>query len=271
MNDVTREKEDQTLFDGIAEHYSRKDLVASSSLARRNQLLSAIEPLLAELPNLGTVVDIGCGVGAPARYLADHYERYIGIDQSKEMIRAARAFNQGNARAEFLVDNAKSINLPPNTADLVLSIGALHHMTELEAVMDSLVRIAQSGAALVAIEPQNGNPVLQMMRRVRAYMDPSYSSEQVFFSERDLTDLFAGHGITHLRIDYQGFLAPPFAQVIVHPQTLFVPMSRMASRIDSWFTTHVPRLLRKLSFNIVIIGTIIKPDTGPERGGTQSE
>jgi SAM-dependent methyltransferase len=251
---VARELADEALFDTIAEHYARKDSVASSSMARRSQLLYAIRPVLNDQPNLGTVVEIGCGVGAPAQYLMGRYERYIGIDQSEEMIEAARLFNQGNPRAKFLVRNARAPDLEPAVADTILSSGALHHMTELDEVMESLVRIARIGAYLVVIEPQNGNPLLQLMRWVRGKMDPSYSSDQVYFSERDLTDLFRGHGINDLFIDFEGFLSTPFAQVVLFPQVLSTPLSRAASRIDPWLAESLPGPLKRLSFNIVIIG-----------------
>lgn len=253
-NGIARELADQALFDTIAKQYARKDSIASSSLARRTQLLSAIQPVLVDQPNMGTIVEIGCGVGASAQYLMGRYERYIGIDQSEAMIEAARLFNQSNPRATFLVGNARAPDLEPNVADTILSSGALHHMTELDQVMESLVRIARPGAYLVVIEPQNGNPLFQLMRWVRGKMDPSYSSDQIYFSEHDLTDLFTGHGIDDLSIDFQGFLSTPFAQVVLFPQTLSTPLSRAASHIDPWLASSLPGSLKRLSFNIVIIG-----------------
>lgn len=251
---MTREQADRDLFDHIARRYARKDVVASSSLARKSQLLAAIKPLLDESPNLGTVVDIGCGVGAPARYLAGHYERYIGVDQSEEMIRAAAMFNRGNPKAEFIVESVKSRDLPQNVADVILSDGALHHITELDDAMDSLARIAKPSAFLVVREPQNGNPFLQAMRWMRGIVDSSYSREQIFFSEGSLRELFSNHGITDLLVEFQGFLTPPFAQVVMHPQALVVPLSRMAISVDRCLNVHLPAPLRKLSFNIVVIG-----------------
>jgi SAM-dependent methyltransferase len=249
-----RERQDQVLFDQIARHYAKKDIVLSSSLARRDQLMSAIRPLLDALPNLGAVVEIGCGVGAPAKYLEPYYDHYIGIDQSDEMIRAAICFNQGNSRVRFIADNVKSPELPRNAADVVLSIGALHHMTHLEDVLRSLTRIAKPRAYLLLVEPQDGNPVIQAMRYARGIVDRSYSSQQIYFGEQDLTKLLADGGISVLSVAYQGFLTPPFAQVIVRPQALSLPLARLAILADSWLEAHLPPSLRKLSFDIAVIG-----------------
>lgn len=249
------EKADRDLFDSIAIHYAKKDIYKSSSHVRKCQILSALSPILDENRNLGTIVDVGCGVGAPAMYLQGYYEYYFGIDQSAEMIRAAKAFNASNPKAEFLVENIKDTHLKRNLADVVLSVGALHHMIELETVLESLVGIAKPNARLVVIEPQNGNPFLQMLRRFRMFIDNSYSDEQIFFSEKDLKDLFARHGINDLLIDYQGYFSPPFAQVILRPQFIFVPLSHVAWGIDAWLqTSRLPSSLKYLSFNIVMIG-----------------
>ncbi len=254
VDSAVRELADQALFDKIAGQYARKDSIASSSLARRALLLSAIQPVLDEQPNLGTIVEIGCGVGAPAQYLINCYEHYVGIDQSEVMIEAARLFNQGNPKARFLVSNVKSADLPTDMVDTILSVGALHHMTELDEVMASLVRMARPGACFVVIEPQNGNPLIQLLRWLRGTMDPSYSSDQIYFSERDLTDLLRGHGIRDLLVEFQGFLSPPFAQVVLFPQALFAPLSRAASRTDLWLASALPNPLKRLSFNIIVRG-----------------
>jgi SAM-dependent methyltransferase len=249
-----REQADQALFDDIAARYARKDAVPSSALARQAQLLSAIKPLLDRSLNLGTVVDIGCGIGAAANYLRGHYERYIGIDQSPEMIARAKVFNRHCHQAEFLAENVKSRALLTDVADLVISIGALHHMTDLDGVMHALIGIAKPGAHLVVIEPQNGNPLIQMMRWIRGIVDTSYSTEQIFFSETDLRALFTDHNLGNLVVDFQGFFTPPFAQVVMQPQTLTVPLCRAAIRADAWLHRHLPRWLGRLSFNIVATG-----------------
>jgi ubiquinone/menaquinone biosynthesis C-methylase UbiE len=251
---MSSEKRDQLLFDQVAESYAKKDRVLSSALARESQLLSVVKPLLDEVPSLGTIVEIGCGVGAPAKYLAGYYDHYLGIDHSEEMIKAAMLFNQGNPRVEFIASNIKSRELPRDTADVVLSIGALHHMTQLERVLGSLIRIAKPRAYLVAVEPQNGNPVIQAMRYVRGIVDSAYSRQQVFFSESELKALFERMGITVVSVAFQGFLTPPFAQVVIQPQVLSVPVSRFAVLADLWLDTHLPTPLKKLSFNIVMVG-----------------
>lgn len=252
---MRREVKDRSLFDAIAAQYTRKDVVRSAALARRGQLMAAMAPLLARGTELGTIVEVGCGVGAPAQYLHGRYQHYIGIDQSAEMIAIAQQFNREIPEATWLAENVKATSVPDNTADLILCVGALHHMTQLDHVVHSMIRMAKPGAGFVLIEPQNGNPLIQWMRRIRTKIDAGYSADQTFFSEQALRALLSRHGITELAVAYHGYLATPFAQVIINPQAISVPLSRLAIHVDRWLNRRLRGPLRKLSFNIVLTGT----------------
>jgi hypothetical protein len=131
-------------------------------------------------------------------------------------------------------------------------------MSELDEVMECLVRLAKPGATLVVLEPQNGNPVIQGMRWLRGAIDQAYSDEQIFFSEEELNDLFTRHGIIDLNKTFQGFLAPPFAEVILPPQFITRHLSRLAILGDFWLQTYLPAALQKLSFNIIFTGIFPK-------------
>lgn len=252
------EEKDRELFDRIVSAYVRKDVAPVSALPRKELLLAAFGPLFQESPRLGRLLEVGCGVGAAARYLQGRYETYLGIDHSPKMIEAARIFNQGNRRAEFLTADIKTVDLTGSSVDTILANGVLHHIPDLDAVMDSLVRLSGPGCRILAIEPQNGNPLIQVMRVIRKKVDRAYSRDQVFFSEHELTALFARHGIGGISVRYLGYFSPPFAQVIFRPQFIFLPLGRLSSRLDSWLSNHLPRPFQKLSFNIVIEGVIKK-------------
>jgi SAM-dependent methyltransferase len=251
---TAQEERDRALFDRIAGRYARKDIVQSSALARRHQLFMALRPLLTQTTSLGVIVDIGCGLGASAKYLTGYYTRYIGIDHSAELVKAATLFHEGNPNVEFIAADILNVNLPPHTADLILSDGGLHHMPDLDTVMTCLRRLAKPGAWFVAREPQNGNPFIQSMRWLRGRLDGDYSTEQQFFSETQIRELCRRHGLQQVDVSLQGFFIPPFAQVILNPQAISVPLSRLANHLDHTLNTYLPRPLRRLSFNLVVIG-----------------
>ncbi|MDD5439639.1 MAG: class I SAM-dependent methyltransferase [Candidatus Omnitrophica bacterium] len=255
---MSRQNRDKALFDDIAVNYGRKDSVLSSSIARRAQLDHAIAPVMNATGPLDTIVDIGCGIGAQAVYLKGRYRRYIGIDHSGKMIEAARLFNRDIPNAEFIAREAEDPGLQPDTADLILAIGALHHMTDLDKTLDALRRIAKPGAFFVAVEPHNANPFIQCFRKARQLIDKGYSREQIFFRDKTLIDLLIRHRLDDLTVEYYGFLSPPFAQVIVNPQTIFAPLSRIAARADAWCAGHLPLFINRYTFNMIVRGRFNK-------------
>lgn len=255
---MSRETRDQQLFDEIAASYAKKDVVASSAIAREYRILCAVEPILAQQDDLGTVVDIGCGVGAPAKFLNGRYQKYIGVDQSAELVEAGQTFTDEFDNVEFVVGNAKETGLPNNVADVVLIIGALHHMTEMDEVLQEAQRIAKPGAYFAIIEPQNGNPLIQGMRWLRARMDGSYSEEQIYFSEAELSSLFTRNGLSDLHVHYYGYASTPFAQVVLNPQAITISLSRFSVQMDRWFAAHLPRTLERFSFDIAVTGSFPK-------------
>jgi ubiquinone/menaquinone biosynthesis C-methylase UbiE len=253
---MKQEEKDRILFDSIAGKYIKKDKFSSSIIPRKTLLLNAISPWLKQPKSLGILLDIGCGVGAAAEYLKGYYRKYIGIDQSSQMVDAARIFNRGNPDAQFIAGNIKTFECPDRSFDMVLSIGALHHMTDLDSVIKTLCRLSKSGGIILVIEPHSANPAIQLLRSVRGRLDRTYSRDQIFFSENELITLFEKNNISKISCEYMGYFSTPFAEIVFHPQFLFTPLSKMASTIDSWLYRHLPRSLGKLGFKIVLSGQV---------------
>jgi hypothetical protein len=95
---------------------------------------------------------------------------------------------------------------------------------------------------------------LQVIRRIASAVNPSYSKEQVYFSEGELRKLFGEYGFKDVSVYFQGYFSPVFAQNIMQPQSIMAPLSRWAVSADDWLSDRLPPALKKLSFNIVITG-----------------
>lgn len=246
------ETRDRQLFDSIAAEYARKDRVRSSSIARRYQLFHALNPIIKSRKNLGTIIEIACGIGAPAHYLNGHYDRYIGIDYSRQQIAAARLYNAGNSRASFVAANIKTVSQIDSKADLILAVGALHHMNDHAAVFNSLKTLAKPGADFVAIEPNRGNTLIQLLRGLRSKLDKGYSAEQRYFLASELWELVKSGGLVDITVVPQGYFSPPMAQVIISPQLLTAPLSSLLVAIDSLIDKGQSSLNEKLSWNLIV-------------------
>ena len=134
----TREQKDKELFDNIAPKYAIKDIYKSTRLARQYQLDFVIKSILNQQENLGHLLDVACGVGAPAEYLNGKYKSYLGIDQSKTEIELARKIYKDKNNIHFIAENIKSIKLNEKV-DNVIALGALHHMTNFCELRNSLL------------------------------------------------------------------------------------------------------------------------------------
>jgi len=108
--------------------------VTGGALGRRVFVNDHIQPQRGD-----RVLDIGCGPGAMFPYLPN--VEYVGFDASEDYIRAAQ--EQYGDRATFYCKQVSAETLTqPGYFDLVLAIGVLHHLSDLEALQ--LCHLAQT-------------------------------------------------------------------------------------------------------------------------------
>ena len=105
-------------------------------------------------PNAGErILDLGCGTGHLTQQIAEAGATAVGLDQSAEMVAAAREqypdceFVHADAR-EFTVDES---------FDAVFSNAALHWIAEQDAVLASVVDALRPGGRLVVELGGHGN------------------------------------------------------------------------------------------------------------------
>jgi ubiquinone/menaquinone biosynthesis C-methylase UbiE len=236
--------ENQAAFREAAErlHYNThaaakagRDLVDSCRIARQYRVREMIEPLLPEGGgSLGTVIDLGCGIGAGALYLGGTFDRYIGYDLSEEMIAIGHEFTRDIPNVELHVANAKDFTLPGEVADVVFIWGSLHHMPEAEVAVKNLYRMLKPGGRVVAQEPRRGNPLFAAVRSIRMKVDDTYSENQEFYTKDDLRRMFTEAGFEEVETKSHGYLIPPLSLVQLNPQWLSGPQGLVGSRRIVW-------------------------------------
>jgi ubiquinone/menaquinone biosynthesis C-methylase UbiE len=100
-------------------------------------------------------VSLGCGDGAEELQWAatGHFAKIIGIDLTPGLIEAA---NESAAKSryatitDFRVDNAETMNVPPNSLDAVIFEHALHHFKPVRGVLERVQRwLRPDGLVLV--------------------------------------------------------------------------------------------------------------------------
>jgi len=227
-----REKNDKELFNTISGKYAEKDIYQVSKEARAFQVHCMMDFLKKEfeISKFGDVIEVGCGHGANSKYLQGHYQNFLGVDYSSELIKIAKA-RYGNSHSRFAIDNIKDID-KHGQFDLIIGIGILHHVDNLEEVLKKLKEIGHEKTIYLFYEPQKGNPIIQILRKIRVRFDPNYSGDQVFFEKKELTKRVKDLGFKNIRSRYNGYLTPPFAQVIMKPKFIFQPLMRFSKKVD---------------------------------------
>lgn len=131
-------------------------------------------------------------------------------------------------------------------------------MSNAVEAMRSLRRLAKPGAWFVAREPQRANPFIQLLRKLRMRLDPSYSSQQHFFSRSEIVALVEAGGLEDVETRYQGFFTPPMAQVVLNPQAIFAPLAKAIVALESVAERVMIGPLARLSWNITVYGRFPK-------------
>jgi 2-polyprenyl-3-methyl-5-hydroxy-6-metoxy-1,4-benzoquinol methylase len=243
---------DQELFNKIAIDYMQKDLTGYCRLAR----ILRLNQTLKNIPQpVGSILEVGCGAGFTAEYLDGRYNHYLGIDYAGELIDAAQKRHQKkNVRFQCTdVDKFES----DQKFDVILMIGVLHHIPEVQSTLRRLKSFLKPNGVLVANEPRKGNLLISGLRALRKKIDPNYSRDQVEYSEAEAARLLKQSGY-RVRIFPQGIFSTPLAETRFLPSILGSPLAHLFKELDPPLESLITATpLRHLTWNMVIEARII--------------
>lgn len=77
------------------------------------------------LPKDSRILDVGCGSGRVAKFLADHDLHVVGIDISRNMLKLARG---KVPKAEFYQQDMRSLDFPKESFDGALALYSIIHV-----------------------------------------------------------------------------------------------------------------------------------------------
>lgn len=168
--------------------------------------MDALEDYLAKQHG-GRVLDVATGEGWFASFLAENladYDSITGVDVSERNIEGARERCTAE-RVTFEAMDGKHLTFPDNSFDTVAISYSLHHLDDVDAVLDEMKRVLKPGGLFVVGEVNSDNQSERQMTHVLihhwwAEIDrirgvphfETYTTEQIraFVSRLDLKDLF---------------------------------------------------------------------------------
>lgn len=121
-----------------------------------------VETLLGPLVGAGSrVLDMACGTGVLAPFIAGRGACYHGIDRSEPMIaQARRRFARqnggglnGRPAVEFAVGDVAHIDAPDGHFDAVLALGLFEYLQDADRAADELVRVTRPGGLILVSVP----------------------------------------------------------------------------------------------------------------------
>jgi len=113
-------------------------------------------------------LDVGCGSGLLARWLAGRGANVDGIDGAPEMIRIARSAARGQeyeGRLRFQVADIGALPFPTNSFDGVLCSSVLEYADDPESCLAEIARVTKTGGQLLISVP-NAESMERMGLRV---------------------------------------------------------------------------------------------------------
>ncbi len=247
---MKKDLKDRLHFNNISKSYVKKDLYDSSRYARKLRLYQTLNKV--DLGASLNVLEIGCGAGFSAEYLKGYYNSYIGIDHSENLIDFAISYHKYNNVSFYASDYHNFYT--DKKFDIIFMIGVLHHMADRDKVIIKSYNLLRNGGHLVINEPHPSNPIISLIRNVRKKVDKSYSDDQDELSGVDLVDLFQNNGFKDLRTYSQGIFSTPVAEVVINPQVISKPLSKIFCRIDGYLEMNFNNFLKRFSWNIIVSG-----------------
>lgn len=100
----------------------------------------------------GSVLEVGCGVGAFCRWCAEELGlNIVGLDPSSEAIQRAE---QAIPSAKFVVGYAEGLPFSAHTFDTVVSLEVVEHLPQPEKFFQEAKRVLKEGGTLIVQTPQ---------------------------------------------------------------------------------------------------------------------
>jgi ubiquinone/menaquinone biosynthesis C-methylase UbiE len=106
-----------------------------------------------EIEKIYTILELGCGIGFVATYLADSYNFVVyGTDYDVDQIQIARKLQPKMEHLHFQVEDAAKLSFEDSSIDLVLSQNVFHHIPNWEEAIQEIARVLRSGGYFIWLD-----------------------------------------------------------------------------------------------------------------------
>ena len=218
----------QVLYDHVAHDYDQvfKTHVLEHYLNKRTNVVREL------LPFGGTILDVGCGTGMLAGWIARAGYDAVGVDASTGMLVEALENGVGAVYAAY----SSALPFEDNTFDLSLSVATMHHLETPERVADTIAemgRVVKRGGYVLIWDHNPLNPYWPiLMKRV-----PQDHGDERLVSVWELLEATRQAGLNPVSAARTG-LVPDFMPGALMPIWRHVESFVEANPVLSLFAAH---------------------------------
>ncbi|MEZ5239323.1 MAG: class I SAM-dependent methyltransferase [Microthrixaceae bacterium] len=191
-----------------------------------------------------TVLDAGCGLGGPARFLADRFGcRVVGVDLTPLFVEVGRLLNQRTAlddRVELRVGDITSLELPDESVDHAWTQHVAMNIVDRPALYSELRRVLRPGGRFAMFDVIDGGGG-EILLPVPWATEPGHNHLVDRDEQRELL-AEAGFRID-LEEDPAAEMLPAMQQMLAEPPTSPLTMAMFIEDIE----TKGPLYMRNLA------------------------
>lgn len=154
--------DDKRFWDRSAKKYSKGEVSDQAGYQR------TLDRTKSFLRSDARVLELGCGTGTTALFLADNVQSYLGTDISSEMIRIATEksiSNSTNPSCSFRVATAETLANEAVQFTAILGFNYLHLVRDLPGTLHSIHALLEDGGLFITKTPcvSEMNPLIRLV------------------------------------------------------------------------------------------------------------
>ena len=171
-------------------------------------LTTAFINIIADLENVNSVCDLGCGNGYMPGRLTELGYRVTGVDASASGINIARANFPQATFLQTTIDSTLRDRTELEQFDLVVSSDVIEHLYRPDDLIEAAASLIKPNGRVLIGTPYHGY-LKNLVLSVTGKMDAHFGVHDVgghikFFSVKTLSDLLTKHGFADLKFSYYG-------------------------------------------------------------------